>query len=283
MVFDPDSSQPLKPMLCHPKPRDLSIDEIAKAGGWIAEEKYNGARVVFKVDGDLVNAWSRPQPGHQIGKCRLLPDDVRKDAAFLPDGVYDAELYVVGGTSTDVVRKTGAKRLMLFDVLCMYGAWRLDEAYALRRIRLEEAGERQKENRTSTECNRVSVVAQVPVSQATVDAIWARGGEGIVLKREDSIYKPGTRTREWLKVKQRLSEVFIVVGFKPGKNGPNSVLVLEHLDGHANVKAPGWLVEQANADPEPFIARRVQIEYSRRNHSGAYVEPIFDRFVEDER
>ena len=44
-----------------------------------------------------------------------------------------------------------------------------------------------------------------------------RGLEGVVAKRLTSRYEPGTRTPHWLKVKVRLRQEFVVVGWLPGQ------------------------------------------------------------------
>jgi bifunctional non-homologous end joining protein LigD len=46
-----------------------------------------------------------------------------------------------------------------------------------------------------------------------------RGLEGIVSKRRSSTYVPGSRTREWLKVKIRNTQEFVVGGWSPGDGG----------------------------------------------------------------
>ena len=44
-----------------------------------------------------------------------------------------------------------------------------------------------------------------------------KGMEGIVAKRKDSIYRPGKRTSDWLKIKARLQQEFVVGGFTAPK------------------------------------------------------------------
>ena len=40
-----------------------------------------------------------------------------------------------------------------------------------------------------------------------------KGMEGIIAKRKDSIYRPGKRTSDWLKIKARLQQELVVGGF----------------------------------------------------------------------
>src|SRR5258708_27392927 len=44
-----------------------------------------------------------------------------------------------------------------------------------------------------------------------------KGMEGILATRKDSIYRPGKRTSDWLKIKARLQQEFVVRGFTEGK------------------------------------------------------------------
>lgn len=52
---------------------------------------------------------------------------------------------------------------------------------------------------------------------ALLEAATERGLEGVVAKRLDSRYEPGTRTRSWLKVKVRLRQEMVVGGWLPGE------------------------------------------------------------------
>jgi bifunctional non-homologous end joining protein LigD len=53
--------------------------------------------------------------------------------------------------------------------------------------------------------------------RALLDATAAAGLEGVVAKRLDSVYEPGIRTRQWLKIKNHLSQEFVVGGWLPGE------------------------------------------------------------------
>jgi bifunctional non-homologous end joining protein LigD len=53
--------------------------------------------------------------------------------------------------------------------------------------------------------------------RALLDATRAAGLEGMVAKRLDSLYEPGVRTRQWLKIKNHLSQDFVVGGYLPGE------------------------------------------------------------------
>jgi DNA ligase D-like protein (predicted ligase) len=45
------------------------------------------------------------------------------------------------------------------------------------------------------------------------------GIEGVVAKRQDSIYQPGTRSPDWIKIKKSLKLDLVIGGYIPGKGG----------------------------------------------------------------
>jgi bifunctional non-homologous end joining protein LigD len=53
--------------------------------------------------------------------------------------------------------------------------------------------------------------------KALFQLVKEKGMEGIIAKRKDSIYRPGRRTSDWLKIKARLQQEFVVGGFTAPK------------------------------------------------------------------
>jgi bifunctional non-homologous end joining protein LigD len=67
-----------------------------------------------------------------------------------------------------------------------------------------------------------------------VDAAGQRGLEGVVAKRRDSIYRPGRRSRDWLKLKLRSEQELVVVGWLPGQGSHKdlgSLIVAVNVNG----------------------------------------------------
>ena len=77
-----------------------------------------------------------------------------------------------------------------------------------------------------------------------------KGMEGIIAKRKDSIYRPGKRTSDWLKIKARLQQEFVVGGFTAPK-GSRKHLGAVVLGAYTN----GEL--RTMATPVPALARKV--------------------------
>jgi bifunctional non-homologous end joining protein LigD len=67
------------------------------------------------------------------------------------------------------------------------------------------------------------------------DLAKAKGMEGIIAKRKKSTYQPGRRSLDWLKIKSRPQQEFVVCGFTEGKgsrrNSFGALLLAGYRDG----------------------------------------------------
>ncbi len=68
-----------------------------------------------------------------------------------------------------------------------------------------------------------------------------RGLEGVVAKRLDSVYRPGSRTREWVKVKVVRRQEFVVVGWLPGQGRLEGLMgsLLLAVNDHGGLRFAG--------------------------------------------
>jgi len=63
-------------------------------------------------------------------------------------------------------------------------------------------------------------VPEQPATAAAVAAILATGAEGVMLKRLDSVYRPGTRSAAWAKLKVAATvDAWLTGESKPGQGG----------------------------------------------------------------
>ena len=59
----------------------------------------------------------------------------------------------------------------------------------------------------------------------TIRAVRLLGLEGVVAKRRSSLYQPGERSGDWVKLRLDLAQELIVGGYRPGSNGVDVLLV----------------------------------------------------------
>jgi bifunctional non-homologous end joining protein LigD len=194
----------LEPMLASPGPLPPRLEE------WAAEVKWDGMRVLVRLDGaggvELVSRAGNPATA-RFPEFEVLPD-------LLPgrDAILDGEIVALdehGRPSfsrlqermplrrpadiRDAMQSVPAQ-LLLFDVLWLDGAQTTALPYAGRGALLDSL---------DIQSQRILVPPGWPGQAAREALAWTRerGLEGVVLKRLDAPYRPGTRSKDWIKIK----------------------------------------------------------------------------------
>jgi DNA ligase-1 len=174
------------------------------AGEWQAEEKIDGVRAIW-MDGQL---WSRegapldlPHLVGELGELeRRLGGAMVIDCEYQEPGGFLDTLTVLGSQG----RREPCGKLHVFDAV-QRQQWRDDncsETLAERQARIMDAYR-------DWQPEYVARVKPIAVrSVAAVDmlarAIWRNGGEGLVLKRRDSLYRR-RRSSDWQKLKREIT------------------------------------------------------------------------------
>jgi bifunctional non-homologous end joining protein LigD len=180
---------------------------------WAFEIKWDGYRTIVHIDSGAVRLQSTA--GHDV-TSRWPELHGLGDAVNARSAILDGELVVFdddGRPSFDLVQQsgTGSSRqavLQLFDVLQVDGTDTVDLPYVDRRRLLEQIVE--------PGPNWTVPVHVVGEGAELVAATAEHGLEGVIAKRLDSTYRPGTRSREWLKIKHRTRVELTIGGFTAG-------------------------------------------------------------------
>jgi bifunctional non-homologous end joining protein LigD len=190
-----------------------SATAIPDGVDWAFEVKWDGYRTVVHVADGAVRLQSTA--GHDVTErwpeFADLPNSVNATTAIL-----DAELIVFdddGRPRFELVQQSGVGSpreavLQFFDVLQIDGTDVIDLPYEARRRLLEQLVEPSPNWTVPT--YRVSGGAEL------VAATAAQGLEGVIAKRLDSTYRPGTRSKEWRKIKNRTRVELTIGGFTAG-------------------------------------------------------------------
>lgn len=269
----------ISPMLAAPMPKK---NWSMSPGRYVAEEKYDGHRLVVAVSGAYVHAWARS------GITRALPSVLVNQLAQLPDGTYDGELIVPGGKSHNVVELAKAEELQyaMFDVMHIGDTDAMRQPYHERRQVLEAI---------KAECGVGDILDQIALAETSVinylgeidllkERIWARGGEGLILKDIHAPYSPGKRPKGvWIKIKALRSTTIKIIGFARGLNGPYAKVVgVDDMGVRVTVKTLNNAeLDRCARNPEAVIGRVLRIEYQEPTENEKYRHPRWDRF-EDE-
>jgi hypothetical protein len=266
----------IEPMLASAMTRGQRIESFMTPD-WIMEEKYDGHRLELTVaGGEVVQAMSRG------GNARDLPPQIRQAARYLPDCIVDGELVAPGGMSSDVTRVDRQSQLsyVVFDLLEAFGQRTTHLPYQERRQLLQVAVAHI--GAAEPGCVAILMAASQPVSREAVEAIWARGGEGAILKRLAARYQPGYRSPDWIKVKKEIHVVVTVTGFATGDTGiPFGKTLVQDEAGRAfSVKTlDNATMRQVGAAPVAFVGRRLVLKCNEVLASGALRHPMFDHFA----
>jgi bifunctional non-homologous end joining protein LigD len=277
---------------------------------WVAEEKYDGHRSIIEVSGEgafrAIAAYNRPRKASKDTMTfRALPHHLVESLALLPAGIYDGEL-MAGDTATDVKRLDleSERFITLFDVLrvneedvmTMTTEQRRDALDMCHAIMLAQGG-----NGAHVKLSqRFRLLSEQTIMQLA-KKVWARGGEGLILKRRAATYQSNKRSNDWVKIKRLEHFTLTVTGFEATrgtvlKRGPFAIVHLIDDDGkETRCKTKddfelarlerAWdnrLATHKNNDPQtghPWVGRKLVIECGGRTRDGGYKGPvIWDRW-----
>jgi bifunctional non-homologous end joining protein LigD len=208
----------IHPMLATPgRPADES--------GWAFEMKWDGVRAVVYVEGGRARAMSRNDRDVSVSYPELQSVASSLDGLSL---ILDGELvaadahgrpsferlqqrmHVIDPAAVHRLESSVPVTFLVFDLLWFEGRSLLDETYDTRRGALEAL--------------EMSGPWDVPPAfagdeTAALAASKAARLEGVVAKRRDSRYVPGSRSSAWLKVKHQHMQEVVIGGWRPGQRG----------------------------------------------------------------
>jgi bifunctional non-homologous end joining protein LigD len=214
-----------EPMPEHVEPMKATLGTLPRddrAYGY--EIKWDGARAIAYCSGGRVILESRNlldvTPGYpelraigrQLGSSEAVLDG--EIVAIDEDGrpsfqLLQRRMHLRSDTEIRRRAKQVPVTYMVFDVLYLEGRSTMGLAYEQRRELLE-----------GLELEGASW--QTPAyhrgeGKSLLEASRERGLEGIIAKRLESVYVPGRRTKEWIKVKNVRSQEMVIGGWLPGK------------------------------------------------------------------
>jgi DNA ligase-1 len=169
---------------------------------------------------DLVAPLAALAPPSRYAPAEAAPDAPPTPLAGL---ILDGEIVPVRGEQIspfqELQKRLGRKTLppelleqipvafVAYDVLYADGRVLLDEPFVERR-KILEALTMDGERTRRAASKRMDDIAGL---DAEFEAARARGNEGLMVKEPQSVYKPGRRGRDWLKIKRALATLDVVI------------------------------------------------------------------------
>jgi bifunctional non-homologous end joining protein LigD len=192
-----------------------SVKKPFDSPDWIFETKLDGYRAIAVIDSTgKARIWSRNRLPLE-GKFPTVRDAVEE--LHLRSTILDGEIVALdeeGIPRFQLLQKwqkrpTAPVVYVLFDLLWDNGRDLTSKSFIQRRERLQEI---------------ITPVAGIQVGGylekrgvELFELAKEKGLEGIIAKRKTSIYQPGKRSADWLKIKARLQQEFVIGGFTEGK------------------------------------------------------------------
>ncbi len=200
---------PVRPM----KATMGSAGAVPAGDDWAFEVKWDGYRTIVFVDDGRVRLQSTA--GHDVTQRWPELSDLA-DSVNARSAILDGELVAFdddGRPRFELVQNSGAGAphqavLQLFDVLQVDDTDTIELPYEDRRRLLEQL--------VDAGPNWTVPSHRVGGGEELVEATAREGLEGIIAKRLGSRYRPGTRTRDWLKIKNRTPVELTIGGFTVG-------------------------------------------------------------------
>ena len=210
-------SELVKPMLATKAP------EIFNKANWIYELKWDGYRAIANIQQGKVDLYSRNGISFKT-KFREIYDLLKN----IPhDVILDGEIVVLDDHGKPVFQKlqnyqndpSGELRYYVFDLLYLNGHNIMDLPLTERKSLLPAVIE---DIPQVYYCDHVESMGKAFFEQAVEMCM-----EGVIAKKADSKYSPGTRSDKWLKIKAFESQEALICGFTNSETaGPFGSLIL---------------------------------------------------------
>jgi DNA ligase D-like protein (predicted ligase) len=197
------------------------VDRLPEGREWWYELKLDGYRALVIKDGAAVSIRSR----NDKDLARMYPSIATAgEKMHAEQAIIDGEIIALdenGRPSFQALQhRTSHPKLHVvfyaFDLLHLNGEDLMSQSLIERREPLAAV----------LEDSGLLLSQELKGSAADiVQSVNALGLEGVVAKRRDSIYVPGERSTDWVKLKLELQQEFVVGGYRPAGNGIDALLV----------------------------------------------------------
>jgi len=183
---------------------------------WIYEIKWDGYRIIANIENGKVELYSRNGNPYE----KLYPKIKNSLEGVQHDVILDGEVVVVDAEGVpnfqalqnyDAVTTQGELRYYVFDMLYLNGHEMINLPLIDRKSLIPEVIEGLD---FIMYCDHVEGMGQAFYTRA-IDA----GLEGVIAKKKDSVYIPGHRSENWIKVKAILTENALICGYTDSQQG----------------------------------------------------------------
>jgi bifunctional non-homologous end joining protein LigD len=188
-----------------------SSESLPRGEGWIHEPKWDGFRAIVTISGGQAKLTSRN--GNDLTERFRPAARAAELGTRSADAVLDGEICALDDNGRSrfslLQASSGTLVLVVFDLLELDSEPLVALPLCERRKRLEGLIDPAR--------GGIVLSPQFTDGEALLAAAEEQGLEGVVAKRLDSRYQPGSRSADWHKVKVRQSQEVVIAGYTKGQ------------------------------------------------------------------
>jgi bifunctional non-homologous end joining protein LigD len=235
-------------------------DALFPSPDWTYEPKWDGFRVLAGVRDGSVRLVSRN--GHSFTNLFGPVSDALRD--FPTSILLDGEVIAINDKGQPDFEALQARLrprngklpghlcYMIFDCLYVNGHSLLNRPLEDRQAVLWEL-----QHALQTDAVKLTEGFPAGKSERLMKACAHMGLEGVVMKRKGSIYRPGFRSADWIKVPIRHREEFVIGGYLPSSRG-FSTLLLGQYDKKGTLVYAGFCGTGRSDDVRAFLFQELK-------------------------
>ena len=253
----------VKPMLAKQESA-VTNRKIFEDRDWYGSRKINGVRTLIFFDGKIVRTASRGAMNYDIALNHILHHPLlEKFFKMHPDAILDGEAYehhkslnYISGICRSQQSAYDGKDLEFY----WYDIADLSQPFSERYETMREWSKELQlsdfdpERHLSDDQLHIQFLPHILIKgfdnmKKLHDEYVSEGWEGLVIRQAKSLYKPGTRNNDWIKIKEYLDETFKVIGYELGLRGSEDMTFICEMQDGRTFKAM------------PIGDRNIKIEY----------------------
>lgn len=268
----------VKPMLAKQESA-VTNRKIFEDRDWYGSRKINGVRTLLFYDGKTVRTASRGAMNYDLALDHILHHPILIEFFHNhPDAILDGETYqhhkslnYISGICRSQQSAYDGKDLEFY----WYDIADLSQPFSERYKTMQEWSKELQlsdfdpERHLSDDQLHIQFLPQVLIKgfdnmKKLHDEYVSEGWEGLVVRQAKSLYKPGTRSNDWIKIKIYIDAEYPIVGLSEGLREEDMCFILETPGGQRfNCKPMGdreqkhWYHEHINE----LIGKMLTIKY----------------------
>jgi hypothetical protein len=268
----------VKPMLAKQE-YAVTNRRIFENRDWYASRKINGVRCLLFFDGKEVKTASRGAMNYDIAIIHIITHPLIEEFFKRhPNAILDGEIYKFGLTLNQISGICRTQKTVLdgkdlefywYDIADtekpFKERWELMQEWA-KELKLTEFNPERTLDENTLHIQflpQEKIVGFYNMKQLH-DKFVSEGWEGLVVRQADSVYKPGMRSNDWIKIKCYYDAEYPIVGLAEGLREEDMCFILETPNGQRfNCKPVGdrnqkhWYHEHINE----LIGKMLTIKY----------------------